>query len=364
MSDVLFRNLEHIPLQEEFTPSVVYKISSASRISAVVIGIVSICVFTLSDNAKTAITTISSKNIDNGKCTILSSFSGVLPKAAITVPTLVANDFEKGYSALIGATTGSPDNVTLVTLLSGMYQDVKTIHERRRGNGTYGITDYDCKNIETARDFTTRKFDSVEFLQQYFPTYQSCIDEFSKPPVCRFVPATENLEKNDVEVHDKPLTCMHSVIHSDVRVPSTCVSVLRCNWPQMRETTLFSSYWRVHLNHYTFKCAPSANFTTCESISSKCPEYVRFASGFAKLFHSIHPAEQLCQTFKSNPPYSCESFQVLSPIQVISQTLSLMATTLGGSELVLYAFLKYRRMCTYTPQVAPAPVCDTLDEAQ
>jgi hypothetical protein len=358
MSDVLFRNLDHIPLQEEFTLSVVNKISSASRISAVIIGIVSICVFTLSDNAKTAITTVSSKNLDNGKCTMMSAFSGLLPQAAISVPILVANDFEKGYSALIETTTGS--NVTLVKVPT-FGGGTRTLERHRQGSTDF----FDCANIETARDFSTRKFDSVEFLQQYFSTYQSCIDEFSKPPVCRFVPATENLDTNLDVVHDKPLICSDSTgLYVDVRVPSTCLSVLRCNWPQMRQTTLFSSYWRVHMNVSAFKCAPSANITTCESISSKCPEYDRFASSFGRLFQSIHPAEQLCQTFKLNPPYSCESFQVLSPIQVMSQTLSLMATTLGGSELILYAFLKYRRMCRTSSQVAPAHVDNTLDDAQ
>jgi hypothetical protein len=347
MSDIRFRNLDHIPLQEEFTPSLVYKISSASKISAVVIGIVSICVFALSDNAKTAITTISSTNVENGQCSMLSSFTGPLPQAKTSVPILVANNFAKGYSALIEAATGSTDRVTLTKL--GQY----TVE--LRGDGIF-----DCGNVETARDFTTQRYDGVEFLQQYFPTHQSCIDEFSKAPDCRFVPATENLIDKDNELYDKPLICTRRVELDNVRVPSTCVSVLKCNWPRMGQTTMFPSFWRVHMNVSTFKCAPSANFTTCESISSKCPEYDRFASGFSKLFQSIHSAEQLCQTFKTNPPYSCQSFQVLSPIQVISQTLSLMATTLGGSELVLYAIHKYGRICRKAPQVIPAPMCNKV----
>ena len=84
MADIRFRNLDQLPLQAEFSPSVVYKISAVSKVAAVVVGIISICVFALTDNAKTAITTISSTNFD-GTCTMLASVTAQLAEEAVTV---------------------------------------------------------------------------------------------------------------------------------------------------------------------------------------------------------------------------------------------------------------------------------------
>ena len=189
-------------------------------------------------------------------------------------------------------------------------------------------------NSNKASAFRNERSDSVTLFQVYFPTYQSCIDEFSKPPVCSYV-QLQNKQGN----YDQPYVQSNNA----QRVENVCQSDLKCSWPDILRLDEWD-YWRVYINVTNFKCAPSANFTTCESISSKCPEYARFAAGFGELFRRIHPAEQMCQTFKSNPPYTCQSFQVVSPIQVISQTLSLMATALGGTELFLYVLLKYKHM--------------------
>jgi hypothetical protein len=310
MSDVRFRNLDNVPFQEEFNPSTVFKISSASKIVAVVIGIISICVFTLTDNAKTAITTISSQNVD-GQCTMLSSFSGTLPRIRTTVTADVANSFVEGFYTLVKETTGVTKNTYFYDFLDGTLKD-------------------------RVVDFRTELSDSVTLFQLYFPTYQSCIDEFSKTPVCSYIQEPPGFDGRTYS-QDKPMV-QNSKVYKNV-----CESYLKCTWPDILRVDAWEN-WRVFMNVTNFKCAPSANFTTCELISSKCPEYARFAASFGQLFHRIHPAEQMCQTFKSNPPYTCQSFQVVSPIQVISQTLSLMATALGGTELFLYVLLKYKHM--------------------
>jgi len=317
MSDVLFRNLDQVPLQEEFTPSSVFKISSASKVAALVIGIISICVFTLTDNAKASITTISSKNVD-GQCTMLSSFSGTLARSTTTVTADVAKSFNDGFFTLLKDATGMTKNTYTNDLLGGRPQRVN--------------------------DFLQASSDSVSLFQVYFPTYQSCMDEFSKPPVCSYMQ-----ESGRAGNYDQPF--MFYGQFGNIPLKNFCQSSLKCSWPEILRTDEWES-WNVYMNVTNFNCAPSANFTSCELISSKCPEYTKFAAGFAKLFRQIHPAEQMCQTFKSNPPYSCLSFQVVSPIQVIAQTLSLMATALGGSELFLYAMLKYRRVFTRSTPVA------------
>jgi hypothetical protein len=322
MSDVRFRNLDSVPLQEEFKPSTVFKISTASKIAAAVIGIISICVFTLTDNAKTPITTISSKDAD-GQCTMLSSFSGTYPRTWTTVTTDVAQSFVDGYFALLKDTTGT----------------TKSTYLDQSGYGLKLRTD-------RVSEFSTDKSDAVNLFQVYFPTYQSCIDAFSKPPVCSYLQLSDKGGNKDkpFEKYD-----MYNYFLKNV-----CQSSIKCNWPEIIRADNWE-FWKVYLNVTSFNCAPSANFTTCESISSKCPEYATFAKGFGELFHRIHPVEQMCQAFKTNPPYSCLSFQVVSPIQVISQTLSLMATALGGSELFLYALLKYRHVFARTTPIAPKP---------
>ncbi len=311
MSDVRFRNLDNVPLQEEFNTSTVFKISTASKIVAVVIGIISICVFTLTDNAKTAITTISSKNVD-GQCNMLSSFTGSLPTQGTVVTSDVSNSFIEGFFTLLKDVAG----VTKDT-----YLNVWRVADR--GSDRVSI-------------FWKGKSDRVNLFQVYFPTYQSCIDEFSKPPVCGYV-QLNNKQGN----YDQPFLIDTNT--GTIPLKNVCQSHLKCTWPEILRIDDWE-YWTVYFNVSNFKCAPSANFTTCESISSKCPEYARFAAGFGELFLRIHPAEQMCQTFKSNPPYTCQSFQVVSPIQVISQTLSLMATALGGTELFLYFLFKHRHM--------------------
>jgi hypothetical protein len=339
MTDVRFRNLDHVPLQEEFTPSVVYKISTASKIAALAIGIVSLCVFSLSDNAKTAITTISRTDVD-GKCTMLSSVTVQLAEEETSVSASVKNEFVQGYLALMKEITGVP---------------------RVQCNSPYQLEGGGSE--ESGPNYLG--FDRVHFLQTYFSSYQNCIQEFSKPPVCFFEPLTDSTPSRDRSDYDKPLVCLHT----STRIPlpnffPACRSVLRCFWPNVGPPKMFPFLRRVFMNLTNFKCDPSANFTTCDSIHSKCPEYERFANGYVKLFQRINPPEVMCQTFKDNPPYSCQTFQVLSPIQVISQTLSLMATTLGGSELFLYAMMKYRHMFARKPQIVPAPVSNTLKEAQ
>jgi hypothetical protein len=336
MADVRFRNLDQLPLQAEFTPSSVYKISAASKVAAVVIGIISICVFALTDNAKTAITTISSTNVD-GKCTMLASVTAQLVEESVTVSARSANEIVQAYSALMKEVTG---------------------HYRQE-------LPIPCESLmddDTVVRFPQSPALPVVFMQKYYPTYQSCIDEFSKPPVCHFTPATDSKNDRERRECDVPTIC-RTTNGFNSRLQNSCTSVLKCNWPQVEQPYLIPSYFRVILNGTIFRCAPSVNFTTCDSVSSSCPEFKRFASGFSKIFHLIHPPEQMCQTFKNNPPYSCQSFQVVSPIQVISQTLSLMATTLGGSELLLFAMLKYKHMCTRSHQVVPAVVGKTTDDA-
>jgi hypothetical protein len=199
----------------------------------------------------------------------------------------------------------------------------------------------------------------VHFLQTYFSTYQNCIQEFSKPPVCFFEPLTDATPQRDRGDYDKPVTCGSS----STPLPNACQSILRCFWPSIGPPKMFPFLRKVHMNVTIFKCDPSANFTTCDSIHSKCPEYQRFANEYVRLFQLTNPPEVMCQTFKNNPPYSCQTFQVLSPIQVISQTLSLMATTLGGSELFFYAMLKHRHIFAKKSQIVPASVSSTLKEA-
>jgi hypothetical protein len=334
MTDVRFRNLDHVPLQEEFTPSGVHKISAASKIAALAIGIVSVCVFIFTDNAKTAITTISSTNID-GKCTMLSSVTVQLVEEETMNSVSVKNEFVKGYLALMKEITGVP---------------------RVQCNSPH----YIYGNSESGTNYIG--YDRVHFLQTYFSTYQNCIQEFSKPPVCRFDPLTDAVPSRDRDDYDKPLMCDGYGVYSKP-LPNACKSVLRCFWPNIGLPKMFPYVRRVFMNVTNFKCDPSANFTTCDSIHSKCPEYQRFANGYVKLFQLTNPPEVMCQTFKDNPPYSCQTFQVLSPIQVISQTLSLMATTLGGSELFFYAMLKYRHTFARKSQIVPAPVSNTLKEA-
>ena len=321
MSDVRFRNLDNVPLQEEFSTSTVFKISAASKFAAVAVDIVALCVFTLTDNAKSAITTISNVDGGNGQCKMLSSFSGGLPRGGTEVTADVAKGFVDGYDALMKDVTGLP--------------------------AFYPI-DSMAKTTDRISQFSRDRYDAVTLFQVYFPTYQSCIDAFSKPPVCSTV------QLNDREGNfDKPATTIDPILLGPPRrVENTCQSSMKCSWP---EIMLIDGWdlWKVYINATSFKCAHSANLTTCEAISSKCPEYASIAAGFSKLFHRIHPAQQMCQTFKSNPPYSCQSFQVVSPIQVISQTLSLMATALGGCELFLFALLKYRRICTRSTPIAP-----------
>jgi hypothetical protein len=323
MSDVRFRNLDSVPLQEEFKLSTVFKISTASKIAAAVIGIISICVFTLTDNAKTPITTISSKDAD-GHCTMLSSFSGTYPRAWTTVTADVAQRFVDGFFALLKDTTGTTKSTYL-------------------DQSGYGL----INRAERVSEFSTAgRSDAVNLFQVYFPTYQSCTDAFSKPPVCSYVQLRDAGGN-----YDKPFEKFDM---NNYFLKNVCQSSIKCNWPEVILADNWD-YWKVYINVTSFNCAPSANFTSCESISSKCPEYATFAKGFGELFHRIHPAEQMCQAFKSNPPYSCLSFQVASPIQVISQTLSLMATALGGSELFLYALLKYRRIFARATPIAPKP---------
>jgi hypothetical protein len=329
MSDVRFRNLDNVPLQEEFNPSTVFKISTASKIAAVVIGIISICVFTLTDNAKTAITTISSKNVD-GRCTMLSSFTGSLPPTGITVSADIANRFVDGFFTLLKDVTGTTKDTYLADLRTG-----------------WGIG-----KSERVSGFLTGKSDVVNLFQVYFPTYQSCIDEFSKTPVCSYL----QLSGDDANL-DKPY--LIQTPSGLIPLKNVCQSQLKCTWPDVLRPDSWN-YWPVYMNVTNFKCAPSANFTTCESISSKCPEYAIFAAGFGELFRQIHPAEQMCQTFKSNPPYTCQSFQVVSPIQVISQTLSLMATALGGTELFLYVLLKHRHLWPSSSNAQVQPESSTM----
>ncbi len=254
---------------------------------------------------------------------MLSSFSGTLPKAGTTVTADVANSFNDGFYALLKDATGVTKNT---------YQNVWL-------NGRLGTP-----GEERVNEFLQSRSDTVNLFQVYFPTYQSCIDEFSKTPVCSYVQDRTTANGN----YDQPF--MQFLQTGNFPLKNVCQSSLQCNWPDILRVNSWDP-WKVYINVTNFKCAPSANFTTCDLISSKCPEYASFATGFAELFRRIHPAEQMCQTFKSNPPYSCQSFQVVSPIQVISQTLSLMATALGGSELVLYFLFKYRRMCPSSSKV-------------
>jgi hypothetical protein len=317
MSDVRFRNLDNVPLQEEFNTSTVLKISTASKIAAVVIGIISICVFTLTDNAKTAITTISSTDID-GKCSMLSSLTSTFSRDMCVVTATDAAYFVDGYSKLL-------KNVMSAT--------------------SQAAVDYLMPN-KFAR-FLGDPADSVQLYGVYFPTYQSCIDGFSKPPVCRY------LQESSTDDLDRPF-----YDNRGVRVHNVCQSALYCDWPGIQKNSF--SAWQVLMNVTNFQCNPSANFITCLQISSKCPEYASLTAGFPNLFQRIHSAEQMCQQFKSNPPYSCQTFQVISPIQVISQTLSLMATALGGSEFFLYFLFKYRRMWPSNSNASVQPESSTM----
>jgi hypothetical protein len=95
-------------------------------------------------------------------------------------------------------------------------------------------------------------------------------------------------------------------------------------------------------------------------VSRVCQISCRLSKGFGEFFRQIYPAEQMCQTFQSNPPYTCQSFQVVSPIQVISQTLSLMATALGGTELFLYVLLKHRHLWPSSSNAQVQPESSTV----
>jgi hypothetical protein len=328
MSDVRFRNLEGVPFQEDFNSSTVFKISTASKIAALLIGIISICVFTLTDNAKTRMTTISSKEVD-GSCTMLSAYSGTYPTIWTTVAADVAQSFYDGFFALLKDTTGT----------------TKSTYLDESGYGLQSRT-----SAYKILEFSDGKSDAVSLFQVYFPSYQSCIDAFSKPPVCSYLQLKEGRLVRDH--HDQPFK--KYTRNGNVPLENVCESSLKCTWPEILHFDNWD-YWKFVINVTSFNCAPSTNFTTCESISSLCTEYASFAKGFGELFHRIHPAEQMCRAFKSNPPYSCTSFEVVSPIQVISQTLSLMATALGGSELFLYVIMKYRNILKRSTQTKPEP---------
>ena len=300
MSDVRFRNLDNVPLQEEFNPSTVFKISTASKIAAAVIGIISICVFTLTDNAKTAITTIEAQNL-NGNCAMLSSFTS----ASVDAPKLTAkraSDFLEGYKKLVQDATELADVRSLVT------ERIQRIADRLTDSG-------------------------LSYNSEFFRYHQDCIDQLSKPAVCTY------MNTKGYDTFDKPNPYAAANMHRNV-----CFSYLDCTWSG---TSIKGQEFQIAMNVTFFKCLPSANFTSCDEISSKCPVYARFASDFGRLLSAhIHPSESLCVPFKKLPPYSCQTFQVVSPIQIISQTLSLMATALGGSELFLYFVLKHRHMWT------------------
>jgi hypothetical protein len=298
MSDVRFRNLDNVPLQEEFNASTVFKISTASKIAALVIGIVSICVFTLTDNAKTAVTTIEAQNL-NGNCAMLSSFTnGNLEAPKLTQQR--ASDFLEGYKKLVRDVTELADVSSLIT------ERINRIAERLKDS-------------------------ALSYNSEFFRYHQDCIDQLSKPAVCTY------LNTNGGDSFDRPNPYAGLNMHRNV-----CFSYLDCSWSG---TSIKGQDFQVALNVTFFKCLPSVNFTTCDEISSKCPVYARFAAEFGRLLSEhIHPPESLCIPFKKHPPYSCSTFHVVSPIQIISQTLSLMATTLGGSELLLYVLLKYRHV--------------------
>jgi hypothetical protein len=314
MSDVRFHNLTGVPLQEEFTPSTVIKISTASKCFAAVIGIISICVFTLTDNAKTSITTIQTTD-SVGNCMILSSFTGNTDENSGRVTATQASDFFEGYKQLLKDVTGAAD---VSIFIDSQLNDL----------------------------WVSRKAHGGAYQQVYFENYQNCIDGFSKPVLCNYVQLGTGQE------FDQPLPI------SDRRGRGFCQSYLNCAWPGV--SWLSFRKIEIVMNATAFSCVPSANFATCDKISSKCPEYTRFAADFGKLYQRLQSPQYLCAPFKQNPPYSCRSFQVVSPIQVVSQTLSLMATALGGSELFLYLLLKYRRMWPSSSNVKVQPASSTL----
>jgi hypothetical protein len=193
--------------------------------------------------------------------------------------------------------------------------------------------------------FVSRTAPAGGYQQMYFENYQNCIDAFSKPVVCNYV------QLGTSQDFDQPLPI------SDRRGSGFCQSSLNCAWPGI--SLGFRRIITV-MNATTFNCVPSANFTTCDTISSKCSEYTRFAADFGKLYQGMLSPQHLCAPFRQNPPYSCRSFQVVSPIQVVSQTLSLMATALGGCELFLYLLLKYRRLWPSSSNAQVQPESSTM----
>jgi hypothetical protein len=310
MSDVNFRNLKDIPLQDGFTQSSVFKISAASKIFAAAVGIISICVFIFTDGAKTSITTIETTNL--GNCRILSTFSA----SGLTIPVTVAEGkiFKTEFIKLLKSLPGtqiiemfSPENLIpdLVSRLGLM-----------AGSGlSYPLA----------------------YNQAYFPSYQSCLDAFTKPPVCVY----EN-DYTSPFYKDQSLQSVIGFSYGNF-LPNFCSSHLACLWSDAPKVTALEHGMKIILNVTAFNCNPPANFTTCHMISSACPEYSRYAASIGKLLTThIATPERLCAPFKDLPPFSCQTFQVASPIQVISQTLSLMATALAGCEVFLYFVLTFK----------------------
>ena len=187
MSDVRFHNLTYVPLQEEFTPPTVIKILTASKCFAAVIGIISICVFTLTDNAKTAITTIQATN-SIGNCVMISAFTGNTDDNSKRLTATQASDFFEGYKKLLKDVTGAAD-VNL--LIDSTYSDL----------------------------FVSRTAPPSSYQQVYFEHYQNCIDAFSEPVVCNYV------QLGTGQDFDQPLPI------SDRRGRGFCQSSLNCAWP-------------------------------------------------------------------------------------------------------------------------------------
>jgi hypothetical protein len=307
MSDVNFRNLKEIPLQDGFTQSSVIKISAASKIFAAAVGIISICAFVFTDSAKTSITTIETTN-SQSNCRILSTFSS----SGLTLPVTVAEGatFRKEFVKLLKSLPGTQN--TEINSPDNLIPDIVSRLGYLQGTGyTYPLT----------------------YNQAYFPNYQSCLDAFMKPPVCVY--------ENDFSTNlykDQPIPPVYGVTW-----PNYCSSYLSCLWSDAPKVKELQHGMQIILNVTAFNCNPTANFTTCFMISSACPEYARYAVSIGKLLTThIATPERLCTPFKDLPPYSCQTFQVASPIQVISQTLSLMATALGGCEVFLYFVLTFK----------------------
>lgn len=319
MSDVKFRNLKDIPLQDGFTQSSVFRISAASKMFAAAVGIISVCVFVFTDGAKTSITTIETTNL--GNCRILSTFS----TSRLTMPVTVAEGkiFKSEFIKLLNSLPGTqiidsgPGVDNLLPALVGSL-------------GFLPSTGYSYP---------------LAFNQAYFPNYQSCLDAFTKSPVCVY----ENDPTSDT-YKDQPLQKHPNFafnLNSNPKFANFCSSYLSCLWSDAPKVITASEqplHGKMHivLNVTSFNCNPTANFTSCHMISSACPEYSRYAASIGKLLTTVATPERLCAPFKDLPPFSCQTFQVASPIQVISQTLSLMATALAGCELFLYFVLTFK----------------------